>query len=384
MEKNNKFSAVFGQAWCLVASITAFIVSLSTIISCFIGIFTNSGFFGVISIINNVLNILWTVPVILIGVGCMILYIKGRNGLFSDVAINMVKISVIIKGIVTFMVVAGCDIVLLVGLLISFSADPPILLVILEILIFGIIAYYSVIIFMYTFRINNILGDIRDWKKGEGFTGKNTAVYLSVMQMSACILKFVFIIFVIICSAFMKNVMDIGGGLLPFDVKGIFPVSVSGIVLQIFNLISVVGYILLFVMSIVFSSKIKKYKTGTVYIEQSIEHTEIEFGNSEGRIISLSGHDRGVCYPIKYGEEIIIGKNPYIANIIINKKFETVSRRHCGIKYDAVNDMYQVIDYSMNGTYINSVRQLCKGVYVNVPRGTIINLAKENLDYKLS
>ena len=42
-----------------------------------------------------------------------------------------------------------------------------------------------------------------------------------------------------------------------------------------------------------------------------------------------------------------------------------------------------VIDYSMNGTYINSVKQLSKNIYVKVPKGTIINLAKENIDYKL-
>ena len=103
----------------------------------------------------------------------------------------------------------------------------------------------------------------------------------------------------------------------------------------------------------------------------------------EGKITSLSGMDKGATYTIKDGEEIIIGKDPNTANIIIDKKYEKISRRHCGIKYDAENDIYMVIDYSMNGTYINSVKQLSKNIYVKVPKGTIINLAKENIDYKL-
>lgn len=386
MEKNNKFSALFGQVWCLVASIIAFIVSVSTIVCCFLSIFTNLGFMGVIDILWNVFRIIWTVPIVLIGVGCLVLYIKGKSRQLSYTAVSMVKISIMIKGIATFVVVVGFDLLLLVGLIIFFASDPPILLVLLGLFLLGITTYYSVVILMYTLRMNNILGSISDCNSIEQTELKKTAVYLSVMLMAEKVFSFIVIMLGIVGEAFFIGQFCKMPEMYPFFdcFNNMFCIYSSSIAVKIFDLISVTGFIVLYIMSIVFSCRVKQFKTSPVYIEQTVKQTEVEFGMCEGKIISLSGHDRGVCYPIKYGEEIIIGKNPYIANIVINKKFETVSRRHCGIKYDAVNDMYQVIDYSMNGTYINSVRQLCKGVYVNVPRGTIINLAKENLDYKLS
>lgn len=102
-----------------------------------------------------------------------------------------------------------------------------------------------------------------------------------------------------------------------------------------------------------------------------------------GAVIALSGKEKGYRYPVEDGEELIIGKDPNVAHIIVDASHERISKKHCGIKWNAKANQYQVIDYSTNGTYINSIRKLNKGLFVSVPKGTIINLGKDNIDFKL-
>lgn len=104
---------------------------------------------------------------------------------------------------------------------------------------------------------------------------------------------------------------------------------------------------------------------------------------STGAVIALSGKESGYRYPVKDGEELIIGKDPRVSHIIVDSAHERISKKHCGIKWNAKINQYQVIDYSTNGTYINSIRKLNKGLFVSVPKGTIINLGKDNVDFKL-
>ena len=104
---------------------------------------------------------------------------------------------------------------------------------------------------------------------------------------------------------------------------------------------------------------------------------------STGAVIALSGKESGYRYPVKDGEELIIGKDPRMAHIIVDSSHERISKKHCGVKWNAKANQYQVIDYSTNGTYINSIRKLNKGLFVSVPKGTIINLGKDNIDFKL-
>ena len=124
-----------------------------------------------------------------------------------------------------------------------------------------------------------------------------------------------------------------------------------------------------------------------INVEQEIPASPIEISdtNKKGTIIALSGKEAGYSYPLNDGEELIIGKDAKVAHIIVGSQYDLVSRKHCGVKYDAAADKYQVIDYSTNGTYINSITRgrLTKGIYVTVPKGTVINLGKETLDFKL-
>ena len=99
-----------------------------------------------------------------------------------------------------------------------------------------------------------------------------------------------------------------------------------------------------------------------------------------GSIECAAGTNRGYVYNINEGEELIIGKDPKIANIVISAEFKDVSRKHCTIKYYA--SQYIVTDYSSNGTKVNG-KKLEPGVPEKVSRGSQIALGKGDNVFKV-
>lgn len=91
--------------------------------------------------------------------------------------------------------------------------------------------------------------------------------------------------------------------------------------------------------------------------------------NKQGSVTCVSGMYEGIAFPIQDNEEMLIGTNPSLCNIVLNTNCNYVSGKHCSIKYSAQNDTYVVVDYSTNGTYTkedvrlqaNSPKTLCKG-----------------------
>lgn len=102
----------------------------------------------------------------------------------------------------------------------------------------------------------------------------------------------------------------------------------------------------------------------------------------DGSITCICGNDAGATYPLYAGEEIIIGKDSSVSNIVVNPRYKQVSRKHCGIKYDKNKEAYLIIDYSTNGTFVNG-RRLTREMCAILPKGSIVKLAKENLEYRL-
>lgn len=99
-----------------------------------------------------------------------------------------------------------------------------------------------------------------------------------------------------------------------------------------------------------------------------------------GTIECAAGTNRGYVYNINEGEELVIGKDPKIANIVISTEYKDVSRKHCSIKYYA--SQYIVTDYSSNGTKVNG-KKLEPGVPEKVSRGSQIALGKGDNLFKV-
>jgi len=96
-------------------------------------------------------------------------------------------------------------------------------------------------------------------------------------------------------------------------------------------------------------------------------------------ITGLSGMYAGQALPLAANEELVIGRDNAMCNLIIDKSAEKVSRKHCAIFFDAARGTYQVTDFSSNGTFVDGGSRLVANMPTTLQRGTVIVLgSKEN------
>ena len=410
--ENKKIASVFGEVWCLLVGIFGIVVAAAGYINAVLSIIGSSQipFFGGLGIATSIISILYETPILLIGIGGILLYTKGKKGILNTTGIGMIKVSVMIRGIIAF---AGGVIISIFGLILTFSmffamsllndlVGEDVLSIVgvglggglISLLITAVCIFMTVMFLIFTLGLNKVLGKTVEAYKTGKYEYNKSVTFGGV------------VVIVHIVSMFILTLLSLIANLMISDLaSSLSGIQTTSVISSILAFVSEIGMFVLVLMAIMFANRMRKMSevknTVTVEPPKDVQETVqlddgvtppeplvdtepcVDFTVFEGKITSLSGMDKGATYTIKDGEEIIIGKDPNTANIIIDKKYEKISRRHCGIKYDAENDIYMVIDYSMNGTYINSVKQLSKNIYVKVPKGTIINLAKENIDYKL-
>lgn len=104
----------------------------------------------------------------------------------------------------------------------------------------------------------------------------------------------------------------------------------------------------------------------------------------DGSVMCLSGDYQGGSFPVKYGQELLIGKDPAICNIVIDLKYKTISRKHVGIEFDPQNQVYKVTDYSSNGTFVANGERLQNQQPTYLKKGTVINLGNSEYSFRLS
>ena len=96
----------------------------------------------------------------------------------------------------------------------------------------------------------------------------------------------------------------------------------------------------------------------------------------EGRITVVSGEHQGKTFTFRAGEEMILGRDPALSSIVF--QYPKVSRRHCGIRFDAASGNYQVTDYSSNGTRLSNGAMVSAGSYTAIAPGTVIYLGNQH------
>lgn len=104
---------------------------------------------------------------------------------------------------------------------------------------------------------------------------------------------------------------------------------------------------------------------------------------AKGTITFLSGSNAGYSIPIPAGEEIVIGKDPSVCSVVIDKKYDRVSRKHCGVRYDPSQNLYLVTDYSSNGTRLVGGAKLAHNSTSYLESGSVISLAKTENNFRL-
>ncbi len=102
----------------------------------------------------------------------------------------------------------------------------------------------------------------------------------------------------------------------------------------------------------------------------------------KGKLIGVSGPWAGYEFDLPSGEEIIVGKDAKVAQVVIATAYKEVSRKHLGVCYDLIQDQYRAVDYSSNGTWANG-EKMERGKEVILPHGTELKLANDKNVFRL-
>lgn len=106
-------------------------------------------------------------------------------------------------------------------------------------------------------------------------------------------------------------------------------------------------------------------------------HHEAEFGT----LICICGAYLGSIIRIRPEQEIMIGRDGTVADMIIN--LPLVSRRHCTITFHYDIMKYEVMDLSSNGTFIDGNKRLLKNETYLLKPGSEICFGDKETVYKL-
>lgn len=123
-------------------------------------------------------------------------------------------------------------------------------------------------------------------------------------------------------------------------------------------------------------------ETNTISLENSSQKTDISESLNQSPVIQcLKGSCKGLEAVIFPNESIVIGRDPAVANIIINS--DKISKKHCTIWYDDEKGQYAVTDHSQNGTFTENGEQLFKDSPNFLPDGSIIYLCDQDCIFQL-
>ena len=111
--------------------------------------------------------------------------------------------------------------------------------------------------------------------------------------------------------------------------------------------------------------------------------TPTMYAKNNGNIMWISGDYTGYSFPVNPGEVVIIGRDPSLANIIIDQRFTTVSKRHCAISFDPNMQLYTVTDYSSNGTFINGGIKLESNKPLQLAPETVVSIGNGENSFRL-
>lgn len=100
-----------------------------------------------------------------------------------------------------------------------------------------------------------------------------------------------------------------------------------------------------------------------------------------GVVQCTAGQFKGSTFDIRPGEEFIIGRDPKFCQLIL--EYPKISRKHCGIKFDAGSGNYFVRDYSTNGTRLSTGGKVSSMNDQEVLPGTALYMATEKETFLL-
>lgn len=147
-------------------------------------------------------------------------------------------------------------------------------------------------------------------------------------------------------------------------------------------LLSIPYYVVMFVFpflgGIAFGRKRREQPSDAGRRESAFWDREIlaENDKTEHGIRCIMGEYEGTFFPLGRDEELVLGTDPSGSHVLFHDP--RISRRHCVIQYNSIDENYYVMDCSTNGTFLmNGTRLPYQRAVICVP-GTVITIARES------
>lgn len=105
-----------------------------------------------------------------------------------------------------------------------------------------------------------------------------------------------------------------------------------------------------------------------------------------GALVGKSGVYRGCIIRLGRYSDITIGRDPALCDVVISTKCSKISRVHCTVSYDLVNNHYVIKDVSANGTTIVSAdndKTMIKGQTMKAYSKSLICLGDNTNSFEL-
>lgn len=100
-----------------------------------------------------------------------------------------------------------------------------------------------------------------------------------------------------------------------------------------------------------------------------------------GIVVGIRGARQNDTFRLYQDEEMIMGRDGKQSQIVLNDS--TISRKHCGIRFDGKEQCYYVCDFSSNGTFAGGRQKLEKNKWSRVERDTLIQLVNDKCSFML-
>lgn len=100
-------------------------------------------------------------------------------------------------------------------------------------------------------------------------------------------------------------------------------------------------------------------------------------------LTGVSGLFAGVEFPVQADEELAIGSDPSVCQIVLPA--ECAAPIHCSIRYDSRRGCWQARDLTDGQTFENGIRTIRTGVFEDIPKGRVlcIGLGKYSQRFRL-
>lgn len=115
-----------------------------------------------------------------------------------------------------------------------------------------------------------------------------------------------------------------------------------------------------------------------------VSATEAKKTTPRANIIGVSGHFSGQTFDM-VGDQLIIGRDPKVAQIVFPQSNESISRKHCAIRFDQSSSKFIIEDFSTNGTFIatNQKMEKNKQYYLNAGDRFYVAEPAESFEVKI-